>query len=328
MPVESFNGPSKNHLESKESDEKNLKKTKRRVAIIDTSSALEDQARDRAEQTLTASKEDLKGIRGFFSKIWKHNLFREYYRQREIAQAKSDILTSENIYAGEQATSTAHEQAMQAVVERFTQEYEEAIHKEAGEQRKVVETEKTEDRELNASVRALIKEYASGAIDDGAFLAERGRIIAQATGMTQEAAKNAVNHADNLFEIAKQSKLAVEHGASLDEIDQEIELVIGKAKLGVRTESHYNTVDALVQKIQSSKVGQLVNETTVASAVAIAYSITAGLSQKLARSKAFAWGTFGASVLVGGAIAGARESTKIEDERRQHARDKAKGKEI
>lgn len=306
--------------------EKILKK--KRVVIVDTSEALEDQARDIAEERLTASKEGLKGMKGFFSKIWKHNLFREYYRQKEIALAKAEIEESGNLYVGENADQTAHDEAVNSIVDRFVREYEETIHTEAGEKRKIVGNENADDQHLNISVRALIREFASGRIDEEVFKEERNRIVADATGLEGDELKNTVRYTDNLLEVARQSKMAVEHGASLDDIDMEIEVVIGKAKVGVRTESKYNTVDRISAKIQSSKIGQYLNEATINSGVAIAYGITVGLSQKLARSRALAWGTFGASALVGGVVAGARESVKVEDERRQHSRERAKGKEM
>lgn len=327
MSMESFDTTAPvEPVETEEEKEKILKK--KRVAIVDTSEALEDQARDIAEERLTASKEDLKGVKGLFSKIWKHNLFREYYRQKEIALAKAEIEESGNLYVGENADQTAHDEAMNFIVDRFVKEYEETIHTEAGEERKIVGDESAEDRHLNIAVRALVREFASGRIDEDVFKEERNRIIADATGLEGKELKNTVRHTDNLLEVARQSRMAVEHGASLDDIDKEIEVVIGKAKVGVRTESKYNTVDRIAAKIQSSKIGQYLNETTIASGVAIAYAVTAGLSQRLARSRALAWGTFGASALVGGAVAGARESVKVEDERRQHSRERAKGKEM
>lgn len=299
----------------------------KRVAIVDTSDALEEQARDLAEERLSASKEDLKGISGVFSRIWKHNLAREYYRQVEIAKAKAEISEAGDLYVGEGADHSVHEAAMSSVVDRFVQEYEEVIHTDAGEERRVVGNESPENQHLNMLVRALIREYASGRIDEDNFNEEKKRVISEATGLDGEELENTVNHTDNIFDIAKQAKLAVEHGASLDQIDKEIEIVVGKAKLGVRTESNFNTVDRIVSKLQSSRIGQFFNETTIATGVAIGYSLTAGISNKLVRSKALAWGTLGASVVIGGVVAGARESVKIEDERRQHSRERAKGKE-
>ncbi len=301
---------------------------KRKVAIVEMQGAIEDEARDVADERLTASKEELRGIKGFCAKIWKHNLFREYYRQKEIAKSKSEILNSGNLYAGEGARQIVHDEAMEAVVERFVSEYEEVIHTEAGEERRVVKHERSEDTNLNQEVRALIREYASGAIDDEAFNAERGRIILYATDYKGDDLSAAVTHTDNLLEIAREARLAVEHGVALDQIDSEIEIVVGKAKLGVRTEANFNTVDKIIAKVQATKIGQLLNETTIASGVAIAYATTIGLSERLARSKAFTWGTFGAAALIGGAIAGLRENVKVKEERSQHARERAKGKEI
>ena len=110
----------------------------KRVAIVDTSDALEEQARDLAQERLSASKEDLKGISGVFSRIWKHNLAREYYRQVEIAKAKAEISEAGDLYVGEGADHSVHEAAMSSVVDRFVQEYEEVIHTDAGEERRVV----------------------------------------------------------------------------------------------------------------------------------------------------------------------------------------------
>lgn len=301
-----------------------------KIAIVETAGALEAQARDMAEERLTASKEELKGIKGIFAKIWKHNLAREYYRQCEIAKSKAEILRSKNLYVGEGGLQEeVHAEAMNTVINRFLEDYEEAVHTEAGEERIKIGTEKAEDQKLQEDIRKLVKEYASGKIkDEESFNAERGRILIYTTGLDKEELASAVRHTDNIFEVARQAKKAVELGASLDEIDKGIEIVVGKAKMGVRTEANMNTVDRIVSKMQSSKVGRFVNETTIATGVAVAYCATVGISQRLASSRAFAWGTFGASALVGGAIAGMRESVRVEDERKQHARERAKGKEF
>ncbi|MFZ2253095.1 MAG: hypothetical protein WAW13_02870 [Minisyncoccia bacterium] len=308
---------------SRKSPEKKFK-----IAIVETSDALENQARDIAEERLTASKEDLKGIKGIFSKIWKHNLFREYYRQREIAKSKTEILESGNIYAGESSAQTVHAEAMNAIVDRFIQEYEEVIHTEVGEEKRTVENETTADKALNSSVRRLIELFVTDEISVADFNTERGRIIAYTTGFEGTQLAQAISHTDNIFAIAEQIKAAVTHGEKLEDLLSKVEIVVGRAKMGVRTEAQFNLVDRIAKKIQSTSLGRFVNETTIASGVAIAYVATVGISQRLASSKAFAWGTFGASSLVGGAIAGVREGVKVQEERQQHAREHAKGKEI
>jgi hypothetical protein len=76
------------------------RKKKEKIVIVDNRGAVSREARDTADANLTAAKKEA----GFFSKIWKHNLFREYYRQKEIFKAKqkktepltSSVHTSQN----------------------------------------------------------------------------------------------------------------------------------------------------------------------------------------------------------------------------------------
>ena len=44
------------------------------AVVVDVESLAENAAHDAAERNLTASKESLKGIKGFFSKLWKHGM--------------------------------------------------------------------------------------------------------------------------------------------------------------------------------------------------------------------------------------------------------------
>lgn len=300
-------------------------KGKKKIVIVEHAGALETEARDTAEARMTASKKELKGARGFFKKIWKHNLFQEYYRQKEIAVAREEIFGTKNLFAGETEGREAHDAAMGVLVDRFSQEYEEAVHTEAGESRKVLGAE-GEDKIAREEIRKALKDYASGVLTDETFEEERVRILSKLTGLSREAVQSEVRHTDSLREVARELRESVEHGTKLEELDVDFDIVVGRAKRGVRTEAQFNTVDRLVEKIQSSYIGCFVNETTLASAVALAYSVTAGLFQCVARSKAFAWGSFGLTAAISGGIAAARESKRIEEERRQHGREMAKSK--
>ena len=133
-------------------------------------------------------------------------------------------------------------------------------------------------------------------------------------------------YADNLLEVVREVQRNVENGEKLNELDLDFDVVVGKAKNGVRTEAQFNAVDKVVDRIQKTKVGKFANETTVASAVSIAYSLGAVASKKLANSKLFAWGSFGATAAMGAGIAGLREKKRLEEERRQHGREMAMGK--
>src|SRR3989338_1776722 len=79
------------------------------LGVVDVSDAIETEARERAERSLTEEMESkattrLGKVREWFGRTWrrtwKGNLMREYYRQKEIAAAKADIRESGNLYGG------------------------------------------------------------------------------------------------------------------------------------------------------------------------------------------------------------------------------------
>lgn len=299
-------------IEISEGEEK--KKIKRKVAMVDVSSAVKDQAVDRAEEKLTAAPAEMKGVMGFFKKIWKHNLFREYYRQKEISVARKGIL-KEGI----------DRDAMSAVMKRFQTDLNETVHKEAGEVKEILgatEREKYIKEEIEKSIRS----FAAGKIDETCFVEEKNRIISSLPNLGKKEASSGLMYADNMLEVAKNIKTMVEHGEKLEELDLDLEVIVGKAKMGVRTEAQYNAIDKLTAKIIGTKLGSLVNETTVASAMAIGFSLGTKLSERFLRSNAAKLGSFGATAVASGAIAGMKEGYRFEEERKKHFRDMAKGK--
>lgn len=305
----------------------NVNPAKKRLVLVETGDALEQQARDMAEERMLEEKKDLKGVGGFLKKIWKHNLAREFYRQKQISLARQRILESGSLYADEDSDAKAHDDAMRAVVERFGSELkdEDVIH--AGETREILKGDGSSDNsEINDKIKDLIVEYVndkSGSFSDEVFEEEKRRLLADFQGSDEKNVR--VRTADNFLSIAKELKEKYKHDMSLDDLDKEVDLVIGKARLGVRTEAQYNNFDKVTEHIRNSFVGRFVDETTIASAVAIAGSVINRVAQGAARSKFIAWGTFGLSAVLGSGFAAMRESHKVEDERRDHARSMAKG---
>jgi len=300
--------------------------SRRKIVLVEAGDLGEQEARDVAERSLETGKGELTGIAGFGKRIWKYNLFREYYRQKELSSAREAIFDDENIFAasGQKAEGGYHDREMEALVERFSSEYDEVVHKEAGESREVLRSA-PENEEVQKAIKKLIRDYAGGVIDDAAFAEERTRIISLLPSDGSTGERGSALYADNLKKIADEVKASVKNTADLESLDLDFEIVTGRAKGAVRTESQFNTVDRLVDRIEKTPIGRFVNEATIASAVSIAYSLTAGLSQRIASSRAVAWGTFGAGAFLGGGIAGLREKKRLEEERRQHARESAKG---
>lgn len=299
---------------------------KYRIGIVENSEQIETAAHDAADKNLTASKEELRGVSGFFKRIWKHNLFNEVYRQKEITKARAAIKASNNVYAQEGGDAKHHAAANQAIVKRFVSEYDETLHKEAGEKRETLGKTETEQA-IQKKISKLIIDYAkSKTPDDAVFEAEKTRIFNELKGVKKDIIDKGDLYADNVLEIAKEVRQNIEHGKGCADLDIDFEVVVGKAKSGARTEAQFNAIDRITEKIHKSPIGRFVNEATITSAVAIAYNVGIAVSQRIASSKLAAWGTFGATALLGGGIAAARESRKLEIERKQHFREMAQGK--
>ncbi|MFA5927510.1 MAG: glycosyltransferase family 9 protein [Patescibacteria group bacterium] len=332
MP-ESGNQPTPDQIDAAENGRQVEK-----ISIVDVSDSIESHAVDTGEEKLTAKPEDTRGFRGKLRAVWKHNWLREYYRDKEVRKARQNIMESGNLYANESGDKTAHDQAMEAVADRFTQEFDEAIHREAGEVRELLDEtqeQNPEEREqvggIKDQIRQLIKDYATGELPDKeTFDQEKARLFTTLKGARPGVIERGDMYADNLWLVANKIRTKIEReenkDSAFERLNLQFDVYVGKAKEGVRTEAQFNAVDRVVERIHRNPVGKWVNETTLASAVALAYCVGTKLSQSVARKAAYATGAF-----VGGAIAGAAfgamaEAKRTEEERKKHFRDMAKNK--
>ncbi len=333
------------------------KRLKVKVGVVDVSDAIEQEARERAEAALTEKVESratgmLGKAREWFGKkfksVWKGNLFREYYRQKEIVKAKSDIRESGSLYAGA-AAEESHKKAMDSIVERFVNDYEDdvkdqLIHTEAGEKIDTLR-ESGEYVVIQRELNDLVKAFARGDFGEAQFNQAKKNTfnrIKQEQGEQADVANldqvfgEGEMFADNLLEIAKQVRGLVEHGEAVEELDIEFDITIGRAKAGVRTEMQVSAVDRMTEKLTDSKLGgwlkgafgAATTETAVATALSATYSVASTMSQSFARSKLATFGSFGATALFAGGIAAYRERKQLDRERRLHTRERAKNLEF
>ena len=139
-------------------------------------------------------------------------------------------------------------------------------------------------------------------------------------------------YADNLLEIADQLRGMVEHGQALDELDIDVDITLGRAKAGVRTETQANAIGTIAKKMTDSKIGGWISgmmgaattETAIASALSVVYSVGALAGQRVASSRLLAAASFGGTAVLAGGIAAWRERRQLDRERRLHARERAK----
>ncbi|MEI6660047.1 MAG: hypothetical protein WCK91_01325, partial [bacterium] len=306
-------------------------------AVVNIDDLAEREARKAADSRMTESKESS----NFLKKLWKHTFFDEYYRQKEVSRVRQEIEETGNIYAGRIDTTldgrrnkgsiyglhgsgpdkVAHNDAMLAISERFASDYDGTISD--GEEKKLMDNADPKAVKTKADIKDLIGRYATGSMTDEVFTSEKGRILSGLRG--EELLSGAGSYADNLFEIARNARLAIEHGATLDEIEFDTGLIIGKAKSALKTEAHFNTVDKLVDKMKKSKIGRFISPAVLSTGVGLAYSVSVGLGTRVLKSKATAYGTFGASVAISAALAGMNESQRLAEERKQHGLEMAEG---
>jgi hypothetical protein len=302
---------------------------KLRAAVVELEHLAEQAARDKAERTLTEEK----GKSGFFKRIWKHGMAREFYRQRELIKARKEIHEKGSIYAAEDPVveQKVNDEAMKAVMDRFTSEYGDQVlrsgeskHQLGDKEKKDLRNENSESQQASQALKALVEGYAMGKYTDADFNEAKKRIMANIR--RSEGSKEDALYADNFLEIARQAKKAVEHGIGLEKLDIDCNITVGKARDALKTEAKYNWTDRQIDKLNNSKVGKIFNESTIATGVAVASIVGTFFTRKLLSSKAAAIASFGGAAVLGGAITGVLAGKRFEEDREAQARAKAQGR--
>ncbi|MCX6754106.1 MAG: hypothetical protein NTV03_03580, partial [Candidatus Nomurabacteria bacterium] len=171
-----------------------------------------------------------------------------------------------------------------------------------------------------------IFDYIKGSVNKEVFTSSKNRIISTLNG--EDDAREPKMYADNLLELADNAKIAVEHGVKMEELDMDFDIIVGKAKSGIKTEAKFGAIEKAVSAIKGTKIGRFVNPATLTTAVGIAYSAmsaTGKIAKMFGMSKIAAWTTFGVTAGISGALAAANESERLANERRELTRKLAKG---
>ncbi len=293
-----------------------------KAGVIDLKNLTEAQARDIGDARMTEDKEARDGNRftRFVKRIWKHNMAQEYYRQKEISKVKKQILETGNLYEGEQvnggdgANVTHSNEAKQAIIDKFTSDYANEILREEEK-----DSKKDGNGWVNNKMKSLVSDYASGKISEEEFESQKDGVLKK-YDYDYDKEKNV--YADNLLNIAKEVKDAVDNGQALEQMDFEIKLTLGKARESLDTEAKKTTFD----KIANTWVGRSMLGQTVMQSGAIvgAYSLGKWAAQSFSR-KGAKWFGFGVGLAASGAIEAYKEGARLERDRAQHIRESAKG---
>ena len=289
-----------------------------KIQVVDVSDAVQANAVDSAEAHLH-ERTSGSGVRGFIGKIWHGNIARDYYRQREIQRGRQEIIQTGNIYTLIDAGRAEHDATMAAVVERFAADY---IHE--GEDNQNFEATE-QGQQLLSGLQELVSNYASGELDYDSLIEERTRMLGEYGRQVHEADRHrGLIFADNILEVAANARIAFEHSAGLERLDAVISGRIGAARTGVRTETRLEATDRILDRLHQTRVGALVNETSIALGVATVMTAAKFTSRKAVTAVA----AFVGLGVGAGVIAGAREHLRVAQERASHSREMAEGGEI
>lgn len=303
-------GESDEDAEGKEGAEK-----KPLVAVdIDRTRDAEAAARDIAEKML---KEDLASggkVSRFLKGIWKGNMFRGYYVEKNKKLAYNRILEKqrgENSGLGDEHWQSRSE----ATIDRFISEYDEMIHGEAGEWRDAL----PDNHPAAEAARKAISEFAQGNLDETNFMQEMGRVKAMLKDKNGNPKGEVV--LDNYLEIARAAKGRFEHEEGIDSIMEGFKLINGEARANVRTEAHMNSLDKIMDKYEHGRFSRFVPPELVAGAASVGIWLAQAGTKNALRAATFGLG--GAAVT--GLAAGIKEGARVSTDRAQAIREAASG---
>lgn len=281
---------------------------------VDDTHGREVRAHELAEKRLTAELNEGGKFKRFVKSIWQGNVARDQYIAKYAAQYRSEIDTAGNINLDDENAGFEQE----ALIKRFSSEYDEMIHTDAGERR----AELASDSEFATRTKDLLGRYARGELNDESLVEERGRMLKELadSGNTDLLGEGKLQ-IDNLVQIARAVKGSFEHGKSLERMLEAMRFTTGEAKSGARTEVRYNAVERVAQRLSSTRLGALMSPEAVITAV----GITTTLLHLGSRSATNAALKTIAPGLSGAIWAGVREGRRTKEERAQNARERAYG---
>lgn len=276
-----------------------------------------------------------KGEAGFWKKVFKHNIFREKYRQGGLNELCQEALNEEDAFAGRVSERGSIAKATGAVIDRLLDERKEFLHSEGehGERRRYFgETE--EELVVKRELEALVREYAANPEMDKAELKERkSAIFAKMNRLAGEAKGRGKMFADNLDRLVENVRQQASAAGGIENLNIDLKIVVGKMLLGARTEREKGMIDQALEKLErwgvdNNHIGGTLaifrNPLAVAlgtAAGALALGARMGLSNIV--TKAF---SFGASAVLSGVYAGWQEKGRQNEERALDARQRAVGK--
>lgn len=253
----------------------------------------------------------------FLKRLWKGTLFKKYF-QKKYAREYIEGKRTQNIDGEDLTIDDIMGRRKESAIKRFVmgvvEEEDGYIHRKAGED--LIEA----DAETTAALKSIIEKFASapeGANEDD-LKREFENDIERFKAEIRDKGRPVDNFTfDNYIEVAKQARACVLHKMALSRVMEGFRLYDAEVRDGVRTEAHRDNLDKIINKLESSAIGQFIPAEVLAGAV----SITSALTQTGARAAFGVAGGMAASSI----IAGLRERNRVTEDRARLLRDVANG---
>lgn len=300
------------------------------VLNVDDSRHAYHRADDMAEERLQLELEEGGKFKHFIDKIWKSGLAKDHYIRKYRVEARRYIEEHGGDSSDPNAPAEIRAQAKESRILQFQQDFEEAIHTNTGEKKNILEP----THELAIGAKELVRAYCRGEFrDDGALAEARNQLLQDyRVSHPDEDIGVGIASVDNLLEIAKTVSGKVEHGESIDNVIDNIQIIMGDARSDLRTEAKFNKVDEVIDKLARTKIGSVIMPLAIVSAASITASVLRLGSRSGAKRGATAVLGAAGGLLIGSAIsgtlAGLQEHKRMNEDRANHLRDNAVSKEF
>jgi hypothetical protein len=305
-------------------------KQRLQIQTADMSHGVVETARDKAHEQLhrqtTGEVEGRYRFVRFVKKvkrgIWDANLKRDYTVLTGQVEGRQQITREGNIHALHGGTQEDHDRTAAAVVERVTSGFVRSNETQT-EMGKVANGIALQD-----GLTRLVKDFAEGKIEHDDLIEAKDKLVGRfAHGLRQNERMKGLLLADNVVEVARNARAAVNHGIGMDRIDAAMSARHAEVRMGARTEVRRNAAEKATEWLYSRKAGTLVNETTIAAAVSVAvvatkFAVRKGASLAGNATRAATLGLVNVGVGVTAAI---RESMHVKQDSQTHVREMAYG---
>ena len=274
-----------------------------------------DLAHDLAEQELNKEVADA----GALKRLWKGTLFKKYFELKYTKQFESgdrEVEIDGKKYGVDDLIAGRKDAAIQRFVMSVVEDSKAFIHDKAGEEMKDA------DAETTANIKKVIENFATFEIPEGHSLDDLKLVFRNKMNELKAISRDKGDDTDpllfdNYLEVAIKARERFEHGMAIEDVMEGFRVVNATARDGIRTEAHRDALDRLINKAESSKLGQFIPAEALAAGIGIATALT----QPGSRALLGAAGGIGVSSV----LAGLKERNRVTEDRARMLRDIANG---